>query len=348
MKFDVVVGNPPYQESVSDSGSNQHDMPVYNYFYDLADKISTNYELISPARFLTGSGYTPKKWNKHMLNDKNLKIVYYNPQSSEVFSNTDIKGGVVVISKNLKNNKAIEFFTPDPLLTRLALKVIHNLNSKSIKDIMHVQTKMDLDAVYSDFPNFKNIRPKTHIRDAALGTDSLTLFSDMFSEQKDDKHTIEIFGLLPGNKRSKKYINSKYILLNDKTATKLDKYKVLVPKASGSGRLGETISSPIVRIPGMGHTMSFRSIGAFDSENEANNLLKYIKTKFFRAMMGTLKTTQDMPPKVFSNIPLQDFTESSDIDWSKSITEIDKQLYKKYHLNQEEIEFIESKVKPME
>lgn len=94
--------------------------------------------------------------------------------------------------------------------------------------------------------------------------------------------------------------------------------------------------------------MSFRSIGAFDTREEAENLLKYVKSKFFRTMVGVLKTTQDMPPRVFAYVPLQDFTTNSDIDWSKSVPEIDQQLYRKYNLSQDEIDFIETHVKSME
>lgn len=90
------------------------------------------------------------------------------------------------------------------------------------------------------------------------------------------------------------------------------------------------------------------SIGKFEKEDEAVACLKYVKTKFARAMLGTLKVTQNNPRKTFANIPLQDFTSSSDIDWSKSISEIDSQLYAKYGLNQSEINFIESNVTAMQ
>ena len=98
MKFDVVVGNPPYQdESVGGSTSNS---PIYNHFYDLAERISPQYCLISPARFLSGAGYTPKIWNNKMLNDKHLKVVFYEQKSGNVFPNTDIKGGVIVLLRD--------------------------------------------------------------------------------------------------------------------------------------------------------------------------------------------------------------------------------------------------------
>lgn len=90
------------------------------------------------------------------------------------------------------------------------------------------------------------------------------------------------------------------------------------------------------------------SIGNFKNINDVYNLNKYIKTKFMRAMLSVLRVTQDVTPSKFAYVPLQDFTEKSDIDWTKSIREIDKQLYKKYNLSKEETDFIETNVKEME
>ncbi|ANI96954.1 hypothetical protein A9F05_15435 (plasmid) [Lactiplantibacillus plantarum] len=90
MKFDVVVGNPPYQETAN--GKSTKDVPVYNYFYDLAERVSTKYILISPARFLFNAGSTDKKWNKKMLSNKHIKVVFYEQDAAKIFPNTDIKG----------------------------------------------------------------------------------------------------------------------------------------------------------------------------------------------------------------------------------------------------------------
>lgn len=121
-----------------------------------------------------------------------------------------------------------------------------------------------------------------------------------------------------------------------------------MPQATGSGKLGEAISEPSVLSKNMGHTETFVSIGVLESEEEANNILKYIKTKFSRILLGILKVTQSNTSYKWEYVPLQDFTENSDIDWSKSIPEIDQQLYKKYGLNKQEIDFIEENVQPME
>ena len=108
------------------------------------------------------------------------------------------------------------------------------------------------------------------------------------------------------------------------------------------------MAPPIVSGPGVGSTETFLSIGAFDTRTEAQSLSLYIKTKFVRVLLGVLKTTQDVTPQKWKYVPLQDFTPSSDIDWSLPVPEIDRQLYAKYGLSEEEIAFIESHVKEME
>lgn len=125
------------------------------------------------------------------------------------------------------------------------------------------------------------------------------------------------------------------------------KYKVMVPQANGSGALGEVISTPLIGEPLIGFTESFISIGKVETSNEAEAILKYIKSKFARAMLGILKVTQANTSDKWKYVPLQDFTSQSDIDWSQSIAEIDRQLYEKYGLADNEIEFIETHVKEM-
>jgi len=129
----------------------------------------------------------------------------------------------------------------------------------------------------------------------------------------------------------------------------LEKYKVILPATNGTGTFGETLSTPIIGRPLIGYTQTFISFGAFNEKLAAENVLKYVKTKFLRAMLGSMKITQHNQTKeVWKNIPIQEFTTSSEIDWSKSISEIDQQLYKKYNLNENEIKFIEENVKIME
>lgn len=141
------------------------------------------------------------------------------------------------------------------------------------------------------------------------------------------------------NKRVWRYIDRKYV---DMDHENINKYKVLVPRSNGSGALGEVLSTPLI-----GYTQTFIGIGAFDSYDEAEAALKYVKGRFARTMLGILKVTQDNNKATWNEVPMQDFTANSDIDWTKSIEDIDKQLYRKYNLSEEEIEFIETKVQAM-
>ncbi len=159
---------------------------------------------------------------------------------------------------------------------------------------------------------------------------------------QDGAEYIQILGR-ENNERIYKYVRRDYI----NTVSNLDKYKIFLPKANGIGVLGEVLSAPILCEPMIGATETFLSIGAFEQQSEAEAALKYIKTKFARVLLGVLKTTQDITPEKWKCVPLQDFTTSSDINWSASIPDIDKQLYKKYNLSDEEINFIETKVKEM-
>ena len=167
---------------------------------------------------------------------------------------------------------------------------------------------------------------------------------DVFFEQKpdDDQTYAKVLGLI-GGKRVYRYIKKDYL----EAPENFLKYKVLMPAANGSGAIGEVLSTPLIGEPLIGETETFISIGSFDTYEEANALLKYVKTKFSRVLLGILKVTQHITPEKWRYVPLQDFTSNSDIDWSKSIEEIDEQLFDKYGLDDKEREFIRTKVKEM-
>ena len=147
------------------------------------------------------------------------------------------------------------------------------------------------------------------------------------------------------NKRQWRYFPKRYIDLNHKN---LSKWKVLIGAASGAGIFGEALSTPIIIEPLQGYTQTYIGVGAFETRDEAANLEKYFHTKFLRTMLGILKITQHNEIGTWRMVPLQNFTASSDIDWSQSIAGIDRQLYAKYGLSDEEIAFIETHVKEME
>lgn len=176
--------------------------------------------------------------------------------------------------------------------------------------------------------------------DRRISTSAFERMPKLFTEEKpnDEYEYIQMYGNI-GSNRVYRWFRKDYLAPIDN----LYKYKVMLPKANGSGAIGEVLSTPLI-----GYTETYISMGETDSKSEAEAVLKYVKTKFARVMLGILKVTQDNTKKVWTYVPLQDFTDKSDIDWSKSVAEIDKQLYAKYNLDETEIAFIESMIKPME
>nr|WP_304937730.1 Eco57I restriction-modification methylase domain-containing protein [Dubosiella newyorkensis] len=344
-KFDVVIGNPPYQ--IEAPGTSTSDKPIYHNFIDEAQKIGNQVELITPGRFLFNAGATPKQWNERMLNDPHFSVLMYEQKSADVFPNTDIKGGVAVTYWNRFTELGpIITFTPFEELNSI-LRKVEGTHPNSLTKIIYNQTKFNLDNLYSKYPSYRKVIGSDG-KDKRLRNNIFEKI-DAFSELKKTDCDLEIKGLI-NNKRVSRYIERDVLDLDHEN---LFKWKVLVPRANGSGALGEVLSTPLIGQPLIGqpligHTQSFISIGAFDTEEEANAAMKYVKSKFARTMLGILKITQDNPPEKWKYVPLQDFTSNSDIDWSKSIPEIDQQLYKKYGLSPEEIKFIEIHVKEME
>lgn len=189
----------------------------------------------------------------------------------------------------------------------------------------------------------KNPREKRLTTNIFSILDSIVFFKQL-PEDSPAVTYIKVMGLIDNNIRTFRFIRKDYI----EPSCNLERYKIIVPKSNGSGSLGETLSTPLIGEPLIGYTQSFIGIGAFNTEAEAEACLKYVKSKFARAMLGILKVTQHNPKDTWEYVPWQDFTPSSDIDWSRSIPDIDRQLYKKYGLSSEEIAFIESNVKEME
>lgn len=339
MKFDFVIGNPPYQESKEYT----KDLPLYHYFMDASYSIARNVLLITPARFLFNAGQTPKEWNKKMLSDPHLKVLMYEQDSSKVFPNTDIKGGVVITYRNYKDNfGAIDVFTHTPELNTILHKV-NSIPNEEIAKIIYMSSCYRIkDTLFEDFPIYKDYFSSGKFLHSNIFDKLPELFTDDIPSSIDEY--FQVYGLQKGIGRTIHFMKRKYV----DYPNNLPKWKVFVPKSNGSGALGEVLSTPLIGKPLIGHTQTFMSIGCFDTEQEAQNLLKYIKSKFARTMLGVLKVTQDNPPKTWKYVPLQDFTSSSDIDWTKSVHEIDLQLYDKYGLTAEERNFIETNVKEMD
>lgn len=341
MKFDFVIGNPPYQEENKNNGRQS---PVYHLFMEEAFKTANCVEMIHPARFLFDAGQTPKAWNKKCLNDEHFKVLEYEADASKVFPTTEIKGGVAITIRDAsKDYGAIKIFTSHEMLNRIVRQVRGDIESATLDSIISSR------GCYRVTPEFFEDYPFASSR---LGKGTGNMIASNFFEKLPEvweekmKDSSDYYGFLCriDNKRTVCFIKKKYVQENDY----ISYYNVACPKSNGNGVFGEALTSMEIIPPNEGATDTFINIGRFETEGEANALYAYVRTKFFRALLGVKKVTQDNSKSVWNMIPLQDFTSSSDIDWAQSIANIDQQLYKKYNLSDEEINFIETNVKEME
>lgn len=321
MKFKAIVGNPPYQIE----GESTRKTPIYNLFYDTAFELSSLVTFITPGRFLFKAGQTPMEWMEKMLSDTHFKVVDYFQKSSDVFPTVDIKGGVAIGLRNAnKEFGAIGFFSDYPELKSIMAKVFANPSFQfgqfaslvSSQGIYRFSEK-----ALSEFPRIYEVQGKgTASKITSNAFENLTeIFVNTEKECKGEG--VQIIGRIKGS-RETKWVNASYL----QPCEYLNYYNVLVPEANGTGAIGEVLSTPVIGVPVIGHTDTFLSIGKFADAQEASACLNYVKTKFARCLLGTLKATQHNPRDTWANVPLQNFTAISDIDWNQSIADIDKQL----------------------
>ena len=345
-KFYAVIGNPPYQ---GDKDDNDRKPPIYDTFMDAAYEVSDRVELVTPGRFLFDAGQTPKSWNEKMLADRHLKVVMYESDASAVFPNTDIKGGVAVTLRDATtSHEPIGTFTVYEDLNSILRKVNEATgNALRLDSIFASQRCYKFSSQFYD-ENIGNsdvadmLGPGNKIKIVSKVMENLPAIFTTTSPASEDE-VVKFYGRV-GGQRVHRYVLRRFIQDN----AYLDGYKLLIPEANNSGQYGEALAEPLIGAPGEGSSDTFLNAGPFESEAEARNLAKYYKTKFFRALLGVKKATQHSPSQVWRTIPLQNFTPNSDIEWSKSVAGIDRQLYAKYGLDDEEIDFIESHVKEMD
>ena len=270
----------------------------------------------------------------------------YESDSSKIFSNTAINGGVAIIYRDSTSN-----FTPIGVFTIYSElnSILNKVQQISKESLMDLVTNRGL-YKYSDLAYKEEHDEMTKTADRRIAPSAFERMPKLFKiiKPEDGKEYIRIYGNLK-NERVFRWLRKDYIV----PVENLDRYKVFISKADGAaGQLGKPVPAritgkPIVMEPGVGCTETYITIGETKNREEAETISKYLMTKFARTMVGILKVTQNYAKPTWKYVPLQDFTSSSDIDWSKSIHEIDLQLYKKYGLNQEEIDFIEKNVKEM-
>lgn len=342
MKFNAIVGNPPYQ--VSDGGAQASAKPLYHLFVNVAVALKPDYiSMITPSRWMTG-GKGLDDYRQKMIRDTRIAILHDFANSSDCFVDVDIKGGVNYFlwaanhngkAHIVRHNDAGVFSNNRFLVEGKDNIFIREPQLVSIKDKVTAYKEKSLSLIVSPAKLY-GLRGDT-IKD----TKKYNL-PPMSDEKIYDGY--KLLGLDAKGKRVWKYLSKDYPF--SKTEG-LDKYKIFISESYGCGEVGEIPATPVLATPGELCTETFVQIGPFDTEKEASNVLKYIKTKFFRALVGIKKQTQHATRSVYEFVPFQDFTDKSDIDWSESVENIDKQLYKKYGLTEEEIAFIEKMIKPM-
>lgn len=338
MEFKAAVGNPPYMIKKEDTS----DTAIYHTFMELGYRVSPIATFITPGRFLFNAGKTPEEFNKRMLNDEHFRVIWYEPDSQKIFENVDVKGGITVTLRDEKRDFGpIRTFTAHYELSTILPKVVNRPDFKPIDKMIVLQNKFNLKALYAEHPEYQT-KIGSSGREKRLTT-SIFNALDVFTLERVNDDDISILGLID-NVRHNRFIPKRFIEDN----ANLDKYKVIIPKSNGSGALGEALSTPLIGEPLFGYTQSFIGIGAFKTIYEAEAALKYVKTKFLRTMLGILKVTQDNNTDVWAYVPQQDFTPTSDIDWKKSVADIDQQLFVKYGFGFDEIAFIDEHVIPME
>lgn len=322
MKFDVIITNPPYQ--LRDGGAAASAMPLYHKFIQQAKKLNPKYiTMIVPARWYSG-GKGLDRFRIEMLSDKRMSILHDFVNPRDCFPNVEVKGGICYFLWDKKHNGDCEVHN-------------HNHGVESIKKRPLLEENMDTFIRYNNavsiYQKVKSKEEKSFSKIvSARKPYGLPSNFSKFSDMKSPKETIKIYA----NKKVG-FISEDKLVQNKEW---VNKYKIYISESYGAG---EGFPHQIINKPFLGElntccTETYLVVGPFDSKEEAENTISYMKTKFFRFMVMLKKITQHATSKVYECTPIQNPKER----WN------DNKLYEKYNLSQNEISFIESMIKPME
>lgn len=333
MKFNAIVGNPPYQEM--DGGAGASARNIFHYFVNVSKKLHPNYvSLIIPARWYVG-GKNLNEFREEMINDKHIIKLFDYVDSKDIFPTVEIKGGICYFLRSENEEKPCEIIYHSDEGIHHSTRYLHDLGEVYIRDerILSIAHKV----MDKDFKGFETIVSSSRpygLRGDFFKDPAKYNLPEIFDDRV-NSNDLTIIGR-ENNRRVLKYIPQDYPLPQKDG---LDKYKLFVNRTYGNGKLGQdNRPTPLIGKPDELCTETFLQLGPFETEIETQNALKYMETKLFKLLVGINKTTQDAPKRVYTFVPIQDFTESSDINWNGSVSE---QLYEKYNLTSEEQEFIE-------
>lgn len=333
MTFDVIIGNPPYQMSTAGSVESQA-TPIYHKFVEQSIKLSPRYLcMITPARWLNG-GFGLDNFRNKMLTDGRIKIMHDYLDSQECFPGVDISGGICFFlwEKNHKGDSLVYThrngnfnYIKRPLLEGGLSTFVRENDAVSILKKVWKDKVDSFEAIVSPRDPF-GLNYYENKREI--------MFKKIEDKPFPNSVKIYYYGWL---KDGLKYADRKYITTS---ISAVDKFKVMISKAYGERGAYPyfIIGKPFIASPGTCCNMTYLVVGEYDDEKTANNVASYMRTRFFRFLVSIMKNTQNAYKKVYSLVPLQDFSKP----WT------DEELYAKYGLTDEEIQFIESMIRPME
>ena len=328
--FNAVVGNPPYQ--ISDGGAGVSAKPIYNLFVNVAKNLKpSSVSMIMPAKWYT-DGKGLGTFRETMLNDKQISKLVDFTDSRECFDNVDIAGGVCYFLWKKGHNDLCEFVSRHRGLSSTFMRDL----SAEDTFIRHMEALTIVEKVKDISTEYYNQRVSTQ-KPFGLRTYVVPLEeSDITLKYNKGKGPYDSSLISIGNKMIPQW-KITISCLTAEHAGQTDK----------EGRK-KILSSLDMLEPNEICTETYLVVDAFDTQEEAVNLRKYLCTTFTRFLISILASTQHLSKEKFANVPIQDFTSASDIDWNKSVEDIDNQLYLKYGLDLFEQDFIRSMIKPME
>ena len=316
MKFDVIIGNPPYQLNTAGDKNAAQAKPIYHFFIEQAKKLSPRYlTMIIPSRWFAG-GWGLEDFREDMMTDRHLKELHDFPDASDCFPGVDIKGGVC-------------YFVLDSLYDGETKFVTH-----SAGDIISTATRplkeenCDIVIRYNEaIPMLRKVRAKNEATfDSIVSTKMPFGLTSTYKGKTDGP--INVYAFRRMEKASKYEIT--------RNADCVDKYKLIVPKAVGTGDSETDLIKPILAVPGTAATETYLMVGPFTDKIECENVMSYINTRFFHFMVTLQKNTHNCMKTMYSFVPMQDFTKP----WT------DDELFEKYGFTEEEIAFVKKMVWP--